>query len=173
VPNADAERRTRVSRRGVVATAIVVAVVVLDQATKAWAVTALDDGPVGVIGRDVELRLSRNTGGAFSLFRGFTPLLALLAIALAIALLQALRRSDDTWIVVALALVLGGALGNLVDRLARAPGFLRGGVVDFIGVGSFPTFNVADAAITVGTILLIARLLRGGRADEARPEPSP
>jgi len=80
------------------------------------------------------------------------------------------RRTDDTLLVVALSLLLGGALGNLVDRLFRAPGFLRGGVVDFIGVGSFPTFNVADSAVTIGAVLLAVWAIRADireRREEA------
>jgi signal peptidase II len=57
--------------------------------------------------------------------------------------------------VIALSMVLGGALGNLLDRIFRAPGFLRGHVVDYVSVGSFPSFNVADSAITIGAVLLI------------------
>jgi signal peptidase II len=150
---------------------IVVGVVLLDQLTKSWAVSGLEDGPISIIGDDVELRLSRNTGGAFSLFQGFTPLLAILAIVLSVVLVRAVRRTDDVVILIALSLVLGGALGNLFDRLARSPGFLEGAVVDFVRVGSFPTFNVADAAITVGAVLLVARTLLtmwGERDDRAR-----
>jgi signal peptidase II len=162
VPNVDAEPRSS-SRRRLLAGAIVVGIVALDQLTKAWAVATLDDGPVGIVGDDIELRLSRNTGGAFSLFQGFTPLLAVVAIVLTILLVRALHRTDDTWIVVALALVLGGAIGNLIDRAARSPGFLRGAVVDFVSVGGFPTFNVADSAITVGAVLLVLRVVFGDR----------
>jgi signal peptidase II len=159
VPSADAEPRAARPRRAVIVAAIVLGVVVIDQLAKTWAVASLDDGPTKIFGNDVELRLSRNTGGAFSLFQGFTPLLAILAVLLAVLLVRALRRTDDTWVVVALALVLGGAIGNLVDRLARSPGFFRGAVVDFVSVGSFPTFNVADSAITVGAVLLVVRVL--------------
>lgn len=150
---------------------IVVGVVLLDQLTKTWAVSGLEDGPISIIGDDVELRLSRNTGGAFSLFQGFTPLLAILAIVLSVVLVRAVRRTEDVVILIALSLVLGGALGNLFDRFARSPGFLEGAVVDFVRVGSFPTFNVADAAITVGAVLLVARTLLtmwGERDDRAR-----
>ncbi len=66
---------------------------------------------------------------------------------------------------VALALVLGGALGNLVDRLVRSPGFLRGEVVDFVGVRSFPTFNLADSAITIGAVLLLIAVVRAPDHD--------
>ncbi|MFA5883894.1 MAG: signal peptidase II [Acidimicrobiia bacterium] len=140
--------------------AIVLGVVALDQLTKLWAVDRLADGPVDVLGSDIGFRLSRNSGGAFSIFQGFTPFLALLAVLLTVILVRAVARTDDRLMLVALALVLGGALGNLVDRLFRSPGFLRGEVVDFIGVKSFPTFNVADSAITIGAVLLLVAVLR-------------
>ena len=162
MPNDGAER----SRPGLAA-AIVVGVVVLDLATKIWAVSELADGPVVVFG-DVGFALTRNTGGAFSLFQGFTPLLAIVAVLVAYVLVRAVRRTDDVLLVVALALVLGGALGNLVDRVFRAPGVLRGAVVDFVRVGSFPTFNVADAAITIGAGLVIVWAIRGERTSRAQ-----
>jgi signal peptidase II len=146
-------------RRGVLVLGIVLGVALLDQLTKTWAVAELDDGPLSIIGSDVELHLSRNTGSAFSLFQGFTPLLAILAVVLAVVLVRAVRRTDDLVILIALSLVLGGAVGNLFDRVARSPGFLEGAVIDFVRVGSFPTFNVADAAITIGAVLLVARTL--------------
>jgi signal peptidase II len=134
---------------------IVVAVVVLDQITKVWAVASLSDGPVSIVGSSIELELTRNPGGAFSLFQSVTPLLALLALVVAVVLARAIVRTNDRIMLVALSLVLGGALGNLIDRVARAPGFLRGEVVDFVSVGTFPTFNVADSAITIGALLLV------------------
>jgi signal peptidase II len=160
VPNADAEPEepavTAVrGSRGRLSAGIVAAILIVDQASKAWAVANLADGPKSIIGTDVQLHLTFNSGGAFSLFRGFTPLLALLAIVIAVVLVRAVRRTDDVWTLVALGLVLGGALGNLIDRVFRAPRFLSGRVVDFISVGSFPTFNVADSAITVGAVLML------------------
>lgn len=167
MPNDDAEQS---SRRRLRAAGIVAGVVGLDQATKAWAVSALADGPESIIGSDVELHLSRNTGGAFSLFQGFTPLLAILAAVIAVVLVRAVRRAEDGWTVVALSLVLGGAVGNLTDRAFRSPGFLRGAVVDFVKVGDFPTFNVADSAITIGALLLVVTLFLPARGEEsARP----
>ncbi|MEX2254736.1 MAG: signal peptidase II [Acidimicrobiia bacterium] len=168
MPNADAEPPDPARRRAWVAVAIVVAVVAIDQLTKGWAVAELDDGPWRIIGDDVELRLTRNTGSAFSLFQGFTPLLAVLAAALVVLLVRALHRTDDTWVVVALALILGGAIGNLIDRAVQPPSFLEGAVVDFVSVSSFPTFNVADSAITVGAVLLIVRTLFGERGERDR-----
>jgi signal peptidase II len=143
------------TRRPLLIVGLVVGVVLLDQITKAWVVATLADEPLSIIGDTVELRLSRNPGGAFSLLTGFTPLIAVLAAIVAVVLVRVAQRSRDPVMVIALSLVLGGALGNLTDRLFRAPGFLRGEVVDFVRVGAFPSFNVADSAITIGAVLLL------------------
>ena len=132
-------------------------VVVLDQLTKIWAVAALSDGPVEVIGTLLQWRLTRNPGGAFSLLTGLTPVLAVLAVVMVVYIIRTTRRTADVVMAYSLALVLGGAVGNLVDRVVRSPGFLRGEVVDFIKVPHWPTFNVADCAITVGVILIAIR----------------
>jgi signal peptidase II len=134
---------------------IVVGIVALDQLTKAVVVATLSDGPAHIVGDTIQLRLSRNTGGAFSLFQAYTPLLALAAIVVAFVLVRAVHRTTDMVTVVALSLLLGGAIGNLCDRVFRAPGFLRGAVVDFVVLGPWPSFNVADSAITIGAILLV------------------
>jgi len=77
-----------------------------------------------------------------------------------VLLVRAVRRTRDPLMVIGLSLVLGGALGNLIDRLFRSPGFLKGAVVDFVHVGSFPTFNVADAAITIGAVIIVIWAVR-------------
>ena len=146
------------------------AIVAIDQLTKAWAVAALSDGPVHVIGDTVEFELTRNGGGAFSRFQGMTPVLAVGAIVVMFVLFRVLRRMTDSVLVVALTLVLGGAFGNLVDRFVRAPGFLRGHVVDFVSVGWWPVFNVADSCVTIGAVLLIVRSLRAPRVAETSHE---
>jgi signal peptidase II len=156
--------------RPLLATAIVVGIVVLDQLTKWWAVRELRDAPVDLIGDDIGFALVRNTGSAFSLFQSFTPLLAVVAIIVAVVLVRTVRRTSDTLLVVGLSLVLGGALGNLVDRFVRAPGFLRGHVVDFVSVGWWPVFNVADSCVTIGAVLLIVRSLRAPQTAEAKGE---
>jgi signal peptidase II len=137
----------------------VVAIVVVDQLTKSWAVSALADGPKQIVGDHVKFELARNSGSAFSGFQGYTPILAVLAIVVTIFIARAARRATDRWVLTGLVLVLGGALGNLCDRIARSPGFLRGHVVDFVAVGWWPVFNVADSCITVGAILLVVRTL--------------
>jgi signal peptidase II len=145
--------------RPLLATAIVLGVVALDQLSKWWAVRDLPDDPIRLFD-DVGFVLVRNTGSAFSLFQAFTPFLAVVAIVVAVILVRTVRRTRDTLMVVGLSLVLGGALGNLIDRLFRTPGFLKGAVVDFVHVGDFPTFNVADSAITIGAILIVVWAVR-------------
>jgi signal peptidase II len=146
------------SRAGWVVAAVV-AIVVIDQLTKAWAVSALADGPKHLVGDLVVFDLARNSGSAFSRFQGYTPVLAVLAIVITVFLARSLRQTTDRWTLVGLVLVLGGALGNLADRLARSPGFLRGHVVDFVAIGWWPVFNFADSCITIGAIILIVRTL--------------
>jgi signal peptidase II len=161
VANGAAETRGRIklrSRTGWVLAALV-AIVAADQLTKAWAVSALADGPKHVIGDFLVFELSRNSGSAFSRFQGYTPVVAVLAIVIAVFVARALRQTTDRWMLIGLVLVLGGALGNLADRLVRSPGFLRGHVVDFVAVGWYPVFNVADSCVTIGAIVLIARTL--------------
>ncbi|MDQ1449857.1 MAG: signal peptidase [Actinomycetota bacterium] len=145
-------------------------IVAVDQLTKAWAVAALSDGPVHVIGDTVEFELTRNGGGAFSRFQGMTPVLAIGAIVVTFVLFRVLRGMTDSVLVVALTLVLGGALGNLVDRFVRAPGILRGHVIDFVSVGWWPVFNVADSCVSIGAVLLIVRSLRAPHTAEAKGE---
>ncbi|MGH9039853.1 MAG: signal peptidase II [Acidimicrobiia bacterium] len=147
------------SSRGPFLVALVV--LLLDQATKAWAVAALADGPIRLIDDTLMLRLTRNPGGAFSMFTGFTPLLAVLAIVLVVVIVRTTRRTVDPVMAFTLGLVLGGAVGNLADRIVRSPGLLRGHVVDFIDLSFWPTFNVADSAISIGVVIV---LVRGWRA---------
>jgi signal peptidase II len=163
----DARRRSRL------AVAIVVGVVLADQLTKLWAVRSLVDQQVVIVGDTIDFRLARNTGSAFSLFQAFTPLLAVLTVVVAVFLVRALRRTQDTVMLVALSLVLGGAIGNLLDRLFRSPGFLRGAVVDFVHLGAWPTFNVADASITIGAVLLVVWAIRADlRPHQEAHDPS-
>jgi signal peptidase II len=158
--------------RPLLATAIVLGVVVLDQLSKWWAVRDLRDAPVNVIGDDIGFALVRNTGSAFSLFQAFTPLLAVVAIVVAVILVRTVRRTRDTLMVVGLSLLFGGALGNLVDRVFRSPGFLKGAVVDFVHVGDFPTFNVADSAITIGAILIVIWAIRADVREQRQTRDS-
>ena len=136
---------------------VTAAVVAVDQVTKTWALRALDDGPIEVVWT-LRLDLSFNSGAAFGLGRGLAPLFVAVGVVLVVVLLTAARSSGTTAAgTVALGLVLGGALGNLGDRLFRDHG---GAVVDFIDLQWWPVFNVADAAITCGALLLVLGELR-------------
>lgn len=132
---------------------------VVDQLTKTWAINTLATRDIDLIA-DMRLHLTRNTRAAFSVGFGGS-VMALLAIAVVFVFLSMGRYVDTKVGVLSLGLVLGGALGNLGDRAFRAPGgFLGGGVVDFIDPGFWPIFNVADAAISIGGVLLVLVALR-------------
>jgi signal peptidase II len=151
------------------AAAIVIAVVATDQLTKIWAVAALSDQPIDVIGDTARFQLARNAGGAFSVVSGagVTPVLAIIAIGVAVYLVRMVGRTSDLLVLVALSLILGGALGNLIDRFVRSPGILRGGVIDFISVGWWPIFNVADSALSIGIVLLLVSTFRAPATHDA------
>ncbi len=148
---------------------VAIGVVVADQVTKVWAVAALEGEPVSLIGEFLEFRLTRNPGAAFSSFTGGGRLLAVVAILIvvvvAVTLPQAARRFEQ----VSLALILGGAVGNLLDRFFRGEGILDGAVVDFIDFSFWPTFNVADSAISIGVVVLIAGALFAPHAEAPAP----
>lgn len=135
-------------------------VVALDQLTKAWAISALADGPIAIIDTTVQFRLARNTGAAFSLFASGGPIVGIMAIGVVILIFVALGDASRRLEAVALGLVLGGAVGNLLDRAFRGDDFLSGAVVDFVYTSFFPTFNVADTAITFGVALLLLSAFR-------------
>lgn len=156
-------------RRLLIAGAIVAAVVGLDILTKTWALRALADGPIWLVGHSIGFVLSFNSGSAFSIVRSGAPVLAVIASIAAVVLIRTVLRTDDAWLVIGLSLVLGGAMGNLVDRLFRAPSFLHGAVIDFVKLGPWPLFNVADAAISIGAVIIIVRVLLDGRHREAAP----
>lgn len=134
---------------------VAVVVVALDQLSKAWAVNALADGPIIIIEDFLQLRLTFNTGAAFSLFAKSGPVLGLVVVGVIALIVFALRDAGNVGEAIGLGLVLGGALGNLTDRLFRGDGLIDGAVVDFIGFSFFPTFNVADSAVTIGVMVLL------------------
>ncbi len=135
-------------------------VIVVDQATKIWAVAALDDGPLRLIGDVIRLRVTRNSGAAFSSLQGYGPIIGVAVVGVVGLILWMLNRPLGRLEVVGLGLVLGGAIGNLVDRIFRGDGFLDGPVVDWIDPSFFPAFNGADSAITIGVVLLLLGGLR-------------
>jgi len=149
-------------------------VVLADVVTKQVVVATIALGEdIRVLGGLVYLTQWRNLGAAFSIAEGATVLFSLIAVAVAVVIVRTARRLYSTGWAVVLGLVLGGAMGNLLDRIFRAPGFLRGGVVDFISVFGpdaryFPVFNLADSAITCGGILGALLALRGIEFDGTR-----
>jgi signal peptidase II len=136
-------------------------VVVADQVTKSWATHRLAPGPIHVIGT-MDLQLQYNSGSAFSLAQGWAPLLAVIAVVLVALLLGVVRHVRRPPLMVALGLVVGGALGNVADRLFRNH---HGAVVDWIALHWWPTFNLADAAIVVGCLLAAVLMWRGPPID--------
>lgn len=142
-----------------------------DLVTKIVATAALEGRePIRILGGAVYLQLLRNPGAAFSLATGMTWLLALIAIGVVVAILWLARKLRSVGWAIGLGLVLAGALGNLVDRIFRAPGVLRGHVIDFVSVFApngevWPVFNVADSAIVVGGALIVVLTLLGKEYD--------
>lgn len=136
--------------------------VALDQLAKAWAVRTLGDGNVvEVVGSLLQLRLFRNPGAAFSFATGTTWIFTIIAIVVSVVIVRSSRRLGSRWWALALGLLLGGAVGNLLDRLFREPGFGQGHVVDFIDLPRLFVFNLADAAITCAAVLIALLGLRG------------
>jgi signal peptidase II len=137
-------------------------VVVLDRLTKVWAERSLADGPVDLIEGVLTLRFTTNPGGAFSLFTSVPWFFVIAAVAVSVVIGVLAFRERPILQSVALGMILGGALGNLIDRVTRGPG-LSGEVVDFVDLHIWPVFNVADAAIVVGAIVLAIASVRGSR----------
>ena len=160
------EPRAAGNRRLWLFAAVVVATYAADVVSKVVAVDRLTGQPdVVVIPGVLQLHLTRNPGAAFSVATGMTVLLTLVAAGVAIAVVRiAARLRDRTW-AVALGLLLGGALGNLTDRLLREPGPLRGHVVDFLQLPHWPVFNLADSAIVAAAALILVQSLRGVGVD--------
>lgn len=147
---------TRRLAPGLLATALVV---LLDQLTKRWAEATLPGAPVSLVDGFLVLEYAENPGSAFGLFRDAGEVIGVLAIGISAFVLWMMAHSERRPDVIALGFVLGGALGNLVDRFLRGDGLLDGRVVDFIRLWGIPNFNVADAAINVGVGLLVVLAL--------------
>lgn len=145
-----------------------------DATTKAIVVAHLrPDQPVHVIGNLLMLWLTRNPGAAFSVGTGETIVFTVIAFCVIVAIARTARNLRSLGWAVALGLLLGGAMGNLADRILRAPGLFRGDVVDWIAVTRwYPIFNLADSAIVCGGILTVILAMRGYRLDGTRGEPA-
>ena len=138
----------------------------LDQATKYWAQRNLDDEqPKQVVGDLLQFRLTHNPGAAFSMGTGYTIVLTLIALTVIVVCVRMASRLGSTGWAIALGLLLGGALGNVTDRIFRAPAPFRGHVVDFIELPHWPVFNLADSAICVAAALFVLLSIRGVHLD--------
>lgn len=152
-------------------------VLAADVVTKIVAMAQLADRPpVSLLGGLLTLRLVRNSGAAFGLAQEYTIVLSLLALGVVAVVLRLSKNLRSIPWAVAFGLLLGGALGNLADRVFRDPGFLRGHVVDFIALPYWPVFNLADTAVCFAAGLIMLMALRGRRwdgtidGDPARPD---
>ena len=135
--------------------AVAAIVVVLDQLTKWWAVSTLSNQTIDVVWR-LRLILVENRGTAFSLTQSGGPVITLLALAVVGGLLWYSRGVQSRWALVALGMIAGGAIGNLIDRAFRGDaGFMQGAVIDFIDVRFWPVWNVADMGVSIGAVLLV------------------
>ncbi len=176
-PSSRVEQATApAARRGLVAALLITAGVVLtlDQLAKAWAVRTLGDGrSIEVVGELVQLRLFRNPGAAFSFATGSTWIFTVVATVASVVIIRASRRLGSALWALALGLLLGGALGNLADRLFREPGFARGHVVDYVDLPRLFVFNLADASITVAAVLIALLSWRGVPVDGRRMTTAP
>ena len=156
-------------RRAGLLAAVALLVLVADVVTKVLVVAELEGRrTIELLGGQLLLRVSRNPGAAFSFAEGATVLFTAVALVVIVVIVRTARRLRSPSWAVALGLLLGGATGNLVDRLLRAPGFARGAVVDFIDFQVWPSFNIADSGIVCGGILLVLLSLRGIEVDGTR-----
>lgn len=164
-PSANPRRR----RLLILLFSITAVVLVLDQLSKVWALDNLEEGVRRVLVGDLlGLQLVFNSGAALSIGTGMTWLLTLVAVAVIVFIIRASRRIGSRGWAIALGLLLGGALGNLMDRLFREPGFARGHVVDFIAYWNVFVGNVADIAIVVAAVMIVFLAATGVHIDGTR-----
>ena len=157
-------RRPSGSRLRAVVALVAISAYLLDLGTKVLAVAHLSAGPDReVVGRLLVLHLVRNPGAAFSTGTRYTVVLSCIAIVALLVVLYLARRVGHVLWAVALGLLVAGVAGNLTDRIFRAPGPLRGHVIDFLMLPNWPVFNVADICINVAAVLILVQAFRGIR----------
>ena len=174
--DSDPERPRAAVRRGWIIAGTAAAVLLIDQLTKHWAVNELSPpGSEGIhVVGSLWFRLAFNSGMSFSLGTGLGPVVALIAFVIIGVLIWLARSVRSVPQLILIGIVMGGALGNLSDRIFRVgEGFLGGHVVDWVYVGWWPTFNVADSAIVVGGIVLAVLITFWPDAPEPQPDPDP
>jgi signal peptidase II len=149
--------------------AVAAALLAADVVTKLVAVAKLADRDrVTLIPHVLWLTFTRNAGAAFSLGTGATVVFSAVAVGVVVVIVRTARSLMSTGWAVTLGLLLGGALGNLSDRLFRAPGPFRGHVVDWIELPHWPVFNLADSGIVIGGVLAVLLAIRGIELDGSR-----
>jgi signal peptidase II len=148
--------------------AVAVLVLAIDIVSKTLVVAHLANRQIHLLGAFLTLRESRNPGAAFSLGTSLTLMYSAIALAVIVVILRTSRRIRSLPWAITLGLLLGGATGNLMDRIFRSPGLFRGWVVDWIQVPHWPVFNLADSAIVCGGILAVLLSARGVRLDGRR-----
>lgn len=142
--------------------AVALVVLALDQVTKGVVVSRMPGRePIELLGGLVTITYTRNPGAAFSIGTGTTWLFTLVAVVVVVVILRTATRLRSTGWAIALGALLGGALGNLTDRLLREPGFGQGHVVDWIELPRYPVFNLADSAIVLAAIAMVILTLAG------------
>ncbi len=146
---------------------LIAVIVVVDQLTKHWALNRLSGGRTIDLVGSLRFNLAFNRGMAFSQATGAGPVIGALAFVIIIVVVLWIRRSATGIAAVAAGMIVGGAIGNLIDRLFRNDAWLRGAVVDFIDLQWFPVFNIADSCITIGAILMVLASMRSGKIAAA------
>ena len=166
---ADSSHPTHTRATWVYAGIVFVAAIATDQASKMWARGALDgQAPRPLIGQWLSLSLVHNSGAAFSFAAGKTWILTIFTVVIIGALVVMARRVHRASTLLAIALLAGGAVGNLIDRLTAEPGFGVGHVTDFIAYGTWFVGNVADIWIVLGAPLLAFALSREPSKEDAQ-----
>ncbi|MEU5392884.1 signal peptidase II [Streptomyces tibetensis] len=160
-PEATAER-PRGRRRIAVLFAVATFAYAIDLISKLIVVAKLEHHPpIEIVGDWLKFEAIRNAGAAFGFGEAFTVIFTMIAAAVIVVIARLARKLYSLPWAIALGLLLGGALGNLTDRIFRAPGVFEGAVVDFIAPKHFAVFNLADSAIVCGGILIVLLSFRG------------
>ncbi|MEU3026305.1 signal peptidase II [Streptomyces incarnatus] len=160
--HAPEQERTGRGRRIAVLFAVAAFAYALDLISKTLVVAKLEGhAPIKLVGDLLELNAIRNPGAAFGFGAAFTVIFTVIAAAVVVVIMRLARKLYSFPWAIALGLLLGGALGNLTDRIFRAPGVFEGQVVDFIAPKGFAIFNLADSAIVCGGILIVLLSFRG------------
>lgn len=166
---ADSSHPTHSRSTWIYAGLVFVAAIISDQTSKMWARVALDgQEPRPLIGEWLSLRLVHNSGAAFSFAAGNTWILTIFTVVIISVLVVLARRVHRASTLLAIALLMGGAVGNLIDRLTADPGFGIGHVTDFIAYGTWFVGNVADIWIVLGAPLLALALSREPSKEDAQ-----